>query len=76
MSRAGGAGGPAPAAVSGGMRTIILKDGRVFKGNVVIDGKEAVDLVWSDRGAQGHEVNMQAHIPREAIESEEDAPAV
>jgi hypothetical protein len=54
-------------------KRIVLKGGRVFEGDVVIDGKDIVDLVWTEE-ERGHRINIQAAIPRAAIEREEDLP--
>lgn len=44
------------------MERVELKDGRVFVGAVVMNTRDAMDLVWTDDG-----VNMQACIPKDQI---------
>jgi len=50
------------------MVEVRLKDGRTFRGEVVLDQEETLDLVWTDRG-----VNHQVSIPKDLIEWRSDA---
>ena len=43
-------------------KTVTLFDGRVFRGSVVLDQKDTLDLVWTDR-----DVDHQVCIPKELI---------
>ncbi len=61
-------GGPAPARVPGNMKKVITKGGRVFEGNIVVDDPAFVDVVWTEVEPGGVSLNLQARIPREAIE--------
>lgn len=50
------------------IQRVILSDGRIFSGCVVIDDENHVDLVWTDRG-----VNHQVSVPKNLIDTIEEA---
>lgn len=52
------------------IKRVILSDGRVFSGAVVVDTPDHVDLVWTDRG-----VNHQVSVPKnQVVETGEAGP--
>lgn len=55
-------------------KVITLWNGRQLVGNVVVDDPAFVDLAWTEEVQDGdrnaRSVNMQAHVPREAIRLE------